>query len=228
MKGQLPQRPNWYRSWVQPHHPPAGAAWPVGERDAALTPATLVSSVPASQPGQVGAGGAQVSRRGSNVYLASDLCTCLRLPTCGKSTDLNTCYVPALSWADTTPVLRAKVLVCVWWGQIHQRPFQVRSGLGLYSQCGGSPWRVTEDGSGGRGRVGARFRLPLRTMQFHSDHQVAGLSLVSSSETFPGPEVRGFLLTPQRVRGHPGPHGARASQSSALAAEDAPELSHAW
>lgn len=145
MKGQLPQRPDWYGSWVQPHHPPAGAAWPVGERDAALTLATLVSSVPASQPGQVGAGGAQVSRRGSSVYLASDLCTCLRLPTCGKSTDLNTCYVPALSWADTTPVLRAKVLVCVWWEQqIHQRPFQVRSGLGLYSV-----WREPLEGHRG-------------------------------------------------------------------------------
>lgn len=76
----------------------------------------------------------------------------------------------------------------------------MRSGLGLYSQCGGSPWRVKEDGNSGRGCVGARLRLPLRTMQFHRDRQVAGLSLVSSSESFPGPEVRGFLLTPQRVR----------------------------
>lgn len=57
--------------------------------------------------------------------------------------------------------------------------FQMRSGLGFYSPRGGSPWRAGEDGSGGRSCMGASFKLPLRTMQFHSDHQVAGLSAVS-------------------------------------------------
>lgn len=72
-----------------------------------------------------------------------------------------------------------QVVVSATKGTDNKGSFQMRSGLGFYSPCGGSPWRAGEDGSGGRGCMGASFRLPLRTMQFHSDHQVAGLSVVS-------------------------------------------------
>lgn len=138
------------------------AAWPLQLRGGMPLPTPadtrLVCLLGPRLSAWMGAGrGTEVNPLGSNVHLASVLCTCLSSLTWGKSTNLSTCCAPALSWADTAGPQSWSPRVCGRddkpTGVGHRSgsgkcdradnkgPFQVRWGLGFYSECGGSPWR---------------------------------------------------------------------------------------
>lgn len=95
-------------------------------------------------------------------------------------------------------------------------------GLEFYSEWGGGgePLAAGEDEDGGLGCLGRSFRLPLRTMQFHSDHQVAELSMASSSGL--SQVGRGSLL------GLGVPESHRAPHRSLPPARDPPALRCPW
>lgn len=134
------------------------------------------------------------------------LCAGTILDRHSRSPELESSWVRE-GWAAHQVVVSAKGQVARGWGF-------------TLSGVGGEPLAAGEDEDSGLGCLGRSFRLPLRTMQFHSDHQVAELSMASSSGL--SQVGRGSLL------GLGVPESHRAPHRSLPPARDPPALRCTW